>query len=431
MSAAAALQTAPAKPKASAVSVADGLLQRKCACGSSKSPLGEMCDECQSRALQRKLSVGASNDPLELEADRIADRVMAMPVHPAAGATPLRIQRFTGRPSGQMEVAPASVDQVLASPGRPLEPALRQDMEQRFGHDFSRVRVHLGGAAEQSALEVNAHAYTVGQNIVFGTGRFIPETHEGRRLIAHELTHVVQQSDPDWSSVAHNKPQLAIMPYRPKTSANFGACDHGADVEDSFTMKTDKNKKPWIQKISIDFTGTTTDADGDLVPTGELTAKYFSSPVSLADIKVGIVGGKASQGLTDSGAHTVTRIEGCGYHHTSVPKAEQITGHKRAGKYFKDTSKATMNFAVFFVEGPKTGNQAIHEGSLSLGSLACVHVAKQDTIRKINYHSVEGGTKVQVSYSASALKNVCCERFKTKGFMVSNPCKGQDAKKCP
>ena len=67
-------------------------------------------------------------------------------------------------------------------------------MGQRFGHDFSRVRVHSGGAAEQSARDVNANAYTVGHNIVFGAGRFAPGTHEGRRLIAHELTHVVQQS---------------------------------------------------------------------------------------------------------------------------------------------------------------------------------------------------------------------------------------------
>ena len=71
---------------------------------------------------------------------------------------------------------------------------LQQDMGQRFGHDFSRVRVHTGRAAEQSARDVNAHAYTVGHNIAFGAGRFAPGTYEGRRLLAHELTHVVQQS---------------------------------------------------------------------------------------------------------------------------------------------------------------------------------------------------------------------------------------------
>jgi hypothetical protein len=70
-------------------------------------------------------------------------------------------------------------------------------MEQRFGYDFSRVRVHAGTAAEQSVLDVNANAYTVGPNMVFGAGRFAPGTQQGRRLIAHELTHVVQQSGSD------------------------------------------------------------------------------------------------------------------------------------------------------------------------------------------------------------------------------------------
>jgi hypothetical protein len=67
-------------------------------------------------------------------------------------------------------------------------------MEQRFGYDFSRVRVHSGLPARQSAQDLNALAYTVGSNIVFGEGQLSRGTHEGRRLIAHELTHVVQQS---------------------------------------------------------------------------------------------------------------------------------------------------------------------------------------------------------------------------------------------
>ena len=74
------------------------------------------------------------------------------------------------------------VQEVLRSPGQPLDPATRAFMEPRFGYDFSRVRVHSGAAAEQSARDVNAHAYTVGHNMVFGAGRFAPETHEGRRL---------------------------------------------------------------------------------------------------------------------------------------------------------------------------------------------------------------------------------------------------------
>ncbi|UJP07336.1 MAG: DUF4157 domain-containing protein, partial [Nitrosomonas sp.] len=92
--------------------------------------------------LQRKLSIGASNDPLEQEADRVADQVMAAPQHSAVNATAPHIQRFTGHASEGANAAPDSVDRVLSGSARPLEPALRQDMEQRFGHDFSQVRVH-------------------------------------------------------------------------------------------------------------------------------------------------------------------------------------------------------------------------------------------------------------------------------------------------
>ena len=147
--------------------------------------------------IQAKLRVSSPGDIYEQEAARISDQVMATPV----SGMPPRIQRFSGRSNAQMDAVPASVDHVLASSGRPLEPTLRHDMEQRFGHDFSRVRVHSGAVAEQSAWEVNAHAYTMGHNIVFGTGRFAPGTYEGRRLIAHELTHVVQQTGTDQAHV--------------------------------------------------------------------------------------------------------------------------------------------------------------------------------------------------------------------------------------
>ena len=147
----------------------------------------------RSGVMQPQLKLNEPGDSYEQEADRIADQVLATPTHPAINGAPPRIQRFSGESNG-LDTAPASVDRTLASPGRPLDPALRRDMEQRFGHDFSGVRVHSGTAAQQSAQDVNAIAYTVGHNIVFGADRFAPGTHEGRRLLAHELTHVVQQS---------------------------------------------------------------------------------------------------------------------------------------------------------------------------------------------------------------------------------------------
>lgn len=170
-----------------------GVLQRKCAsCGSHGAP---ECAECKSKKrLQAQLSIGASHDPLEMEADRVADQVLSAPRHPAVSASRPHIQRSTSQTIANADVAPASVDRVLASAGRPMEPTLQQDMEQRFGYDFSHVRIHADAPAGQSAREVNAHAYTVGRDIVFGAGRFAPATDGGRRLIAHELTHVVQQT---------------------------------------------------------------------------------------------------------------------------------------------------------------------------------------------------------------------------------------------
>lgn len=172
-----------------------GMLQRQCACGTRTAGGGD-CAACGKKklALQRKLMIGKSDDPLELEADRVADQVLATPAHAAVRCTPPRIQRFAGQPIGEAGPAPGGVDSVLADSGRPLEPALRQDMEQRFGHDFSRVRVHSESTAGQSARDVNARAYTVANHIVFGAGHFSSGTFAGRHLIAHELTHVVQQS---------------------------------------------------------------------------------------------------------------------------------------------------------------------------------------------------------------------------------------------
>src|ERR1043166_2612966 len=163
--------------------VAGPLLQRKCGCG-NHTVAGGQCDECgkkkhalqretdgrslnRSALLQTKLTIGSSNDPLEDEADRIANQVLATPATAAVNSVPPRIQRHTGQSSYGIASSPASVDHVLASSGMMLDQSTRQDMEWRFGHDFSRVRVHSGTEAAQSARDVMAKAYTVGHDIVF------------------------------------------------------------------------------------------------------------------------------------------------------------------------------------------------------------------------------------------------------------------------
>jgi hypothetical protein len=208
-------------PSRTAMLPISGLLQRTCACGRAAGMTGD-CEACSRKkrfALQSKLVVNAPGDSYEQEADRIADQVTAPSITSIARGLPPRIQRLSAEQS--IGAAPASVDQTLSRAGAPLEPAFRGDMERRFGHDFSRVRVHTDAAAQQSARDVNAEAYTVGHNVVFGADRFAPGTSGGRRLIAHELTHVVQQGG--------NASALQRQPDKPKDKNKFDFMT--ADVE--------------------------------------------------------------------------------------------------------------------------------------------------------------------------------------------------------
>lgn len=178
-------------PYLSANAFTGGVVRRNlsCACGGG-------CPACQSnQPIQTKLTIGEANDEYEQEADRVADQVMAPQHNTLISTVAPHIQRLTGQAAGQMGFAPAGVAQTHSSLGSPLEPTLRLDMEQRFGSDFSQVRVHSGSIADQSARDVNAIAYTVGRDVVFGAGAFEPETRGGLWLLAHELTHVVQQRE--------------------------------------------------------------------------------------------------------------------------------------------------------------------------------------------------------------------------------------------
>lgn len=170
------------------------LLQRKCACGNSTSSLTGECPECMSKTrMQTKLTKESSNGQLDTGAGPAVDQLLTRPTNPDASDAVPKLQRFTTQQSAQTGKYPDSVDRVLASPGRPLEPEIRHDMEGRFGYDFSHVRVHLDANAAESARAVNAQAYTVGHHMAFDVGRYSPQTATGSHLLAHELAHVVQQ----------------------------------------------------------------------------------------------------------------------------------------------------------------------------------------------------------------------------------------------
>ncbi len=148
-----------------AMTIPSGSLQRKCACAESSEGGCESCRQ-KSMALQR---------------------------HSHKKTVP---------------AVPSLVHDVLRSPGQPLAESTRAYFEPRFGHDFSAIRVHADHRAARSAAAIGAEAYTVGRNVVFGGNRYSPQTSSGRKLIAHELTHAVQQGLSRYSAGT----QLKVIP---------------------------------------------------------------------------------------------------------------------------------------------------------------------------------------------------------------------------
>jgi hypothetical protein len=160
--------------------------------------------------LQARLTVGPADDPLEREAESVADAALgaAGPGRIGFAAVPVVqrkcscadgdeectcAQRSAARGAGTPGSVPGSVHAVVRGPGAPLEARVRAPMERWFGSHLSTVRVHTGALADRSAEEIGAHAYTVGERIVFRAGRYDPDGRSGQRLLAHELTHVLQQ----------------------------------------------------------------------------------------------------------------------------------------------------------------------------------------------------------------------------------------------
>ena len=185
-------------------------LQRKCAaCTKQEDQLGR-------GVVQTKLAINKPGDVFEQEADRIAVAVMdatsmysSTPIGGTATAMQRScecggtcadckrdqevMQRSMAHPASQTGTAPAIVHEVLSTPGHSLDGATRDFMESRFGTTFESVRVHTDSRAAESASTVNALAYTVGKDVVFARNQYAPTTQHGQRLLAHELTHVLQQ----------------------------------------------------------------------------------------------------------------------------------------------------------------------------------------------------------------------------------------------
>ncbi|RWX43114.1 hypothetical protein VT98_14592, partial [Candidatus Electrothrix communis] len=173
------LTSVPVRPQAQATGQTT---TRSCPMSPQRCPFGGACHSCPPR-VQAKLKIGQPGDKYEQEADRVAEQVMRMP-EPSVqrkGCSSCKgkeededkiLQAKPAGSAGNAQVDHPLIQNVLSSPGQPLDAATRSFMEPRFGQDFSGVRVHTDGKAAESARAVNARAYTVGRNVVFGRGQY-------------------------------------------------------------------------------------------------------------------------------------------------------------------------------------------------------------------------------------------------------------------
>jgi hypothetical protein len=250
------------------------VLQRKCACG-------EGCPHCQEElGIQTKLKISEPGDRYEQEADRVADQVMRMPepkiqrvcaeceeelqrqpmeeeeekkeeeetlqTKPLAESITPLIQRQTEPTEEEekkkeeeetLQTKPASGEASTVSPtlqnqitalqggGQPLPESERHFFEPRFGTDFSQVRIHADNQAAEAARAVNARAFTLGRDVVFGAEGYQPGASEGRRLLAHELTHTVQQMQLGYPTVQREEGQPLASPRQVATPARTQAAN--------------------------------------------------------------------------------------------------------------------------------------------------------------------------------------------------------------
>lgn len=211
--------------------------------------------------LQRKLVVGAANDPLEREADRVAHQVLQTWSSGKAGVRPEQVggaplRRLTGLRDDSASASDAgpSVAQRLAARrggGDALPPRLRGRMEASFGADFSAVRIHRDAEAAELSASLSARAFTHGGEIYFGAGAYDPASRSGQHVLAHELTHVLQQRSAIGRRVALSK----TRPHPGGVQRMCGKPEHGRYGASKEASSCPEGSVGWA--ISFPLTGVT------------------------------------------------------------------------------------------------------------------------------------------------------------------------------
>jgi hypothetical protein len=270
--------------------------------GRSRCACGGVCPGCQSSGAG--VTISDPDDALERQAESNADRIMRDSKD--ARDTAPSLSRPTARRSGAASDArlPRGVSSALASAGQPLDARTHAFFSSRFDADFSHVRIHTDTAAQRSAHELGAQAYAIGDDIVFASGRFVPQTTAGRRLLAHELTHVVQDRDapmkassaalihrtpePEWATKMKDLRLLSAVSLTPDQETDFinglNEAIHSTPFSDLLGIQLPVQKKPPIDEL-------------------EPGHVYF-------DPKIGTKGGKTSAVMGD--APFAMQLKSCG-----------------------------------------------------------------------------------------------------------------------
>jgi hypothetical protein len=281
--------------------------------------------------IQPKLMIGASGDAFEQEADRVAEQVMRAPQPAAQSLARTGFSGYTMTPAAQVQTkslhtgdvgglaAPPIVDDALRSPGQPLDAATRAFMEPRFGHDFGKVRVHADARAAEAASSIDARAFTSNRSVVFGGGAYAPQTESGRRLLAHELTHVVQQ-------------QGSIYP---KDGAGYAGFVYGRQANIA-------GGQSLVQRQAVSKQIEKQDDDGK-EDAKEVSADYWLNIIPDADVKAGDkkqavkVGDKVAQG-------GLTNYSRWKFSYAEAGTVANKTG--KAGKSAKEPVKAAESHVI-------------------------------------------------------------------------------------
>jgi hypothetical protein len=350
---------------------------------------------------QAKLTVGPTDDVYEREADAVADKVMRMTdeAQVSPKISPLAVQRkcehcmaeedLQRKPgnANQVHEAPSIVNDTLANGGHSLDGDTRSFMESRFGYDFSGVKIHTGTVAAKSAQSVNALAYTSGNNIVFNQHQYSPATEHGRRLLAHELTHVVQQSGAPAASVQRQE----------VTGEDAGPdiMDEEADVEvEEETTQADEMARGKRRRgSSICAAGACPQGKQSRVIRNDCAE---SEPDDKTEYITLLEVNRAAHELQVSWSHKTGKDTWpCSPHPSNTPRGKDVVGKKCRINHTNLKKDGMAWFTGFKSEGLRIGFHNSQPVGSRFVSHGCVRVCC-DKAEIINKNSWSGTTKIAV-----------------------------------